>query len=171
MPLRIPIDIWGVSYLRYYKVLETIKDFKMKLTEFMQSDFYLNYLDDLDKEMPVKIYRVSIVHDVILKIELDSLNYASLTLGDIKWLIENHRFETMRYILKKQETYTEPDGGRDNIINLAPKVNFPIGHLIEYYLLSRRPNELLQYVTKIRIPGPKKYVKEIEKIFSEIKFS
>lgn len=131
----------------------------------------MNYLDDLDKEMPVKIYRVSIVHDVILKIELDSLNYASLTLGDIKWLIENHRFETMRYILKKQETYTEPDGGRDNIINLAPKVNFPIGHLIEYYLLSRRPNELLQYVTKIRIPGPKKYVKEIEKIFSEIKFS
>lgn len=65
----------------------------MKLTEFMQSDFYLNYLDDLDKEMPVKIDRVSIVHDVILKIELDSLNYASLTLDDIKWLIENHRFK------------------------------------------------------------------------------
>ncbi|HAT2607207.1 TPA: hypothetical protein I8235_000120 [Kluyvera intermedia] len=77
----------------------------------------------------------------------------------------------MRYILKKQETYTEPDGGKDNIINLAPKVNFPIGHLIEYYLLSRRPNDLLGYVTKIRIPGPKKYVKEIERIFSEIKFS
>ena len=141
----------------------------MKLTEFMQSDFYLNYLDDLDKEMPVKIDRVSIVHDVILRIELDSLNYASLTLDDIKWLIENHRFETIRYILKKQETYTEPDGGKDNIINLAPKVNFPIGHLNEYYLLSRRPSDLLEYVTKIQIPGPKKYVKEIEKIFSEIK--
>ena len=75
----------------------------MKLTEFMQSDFYLNYLDDLDKEMPVKIDRVSIVHDVILKIELDSLNYASLTLDDIKWLIENHRFKTIRYILKNKK--------------------------------------------------------------------
>ena len=71
--------------------------------------------------------------------------------------------------MKKQETYTEPDGGKDNIINLAPQVNFPVGHLIECYLLSRRPGDLLEYVTKIQIPGPKKYVKEIEKIFSEIK--
>lgn len=143
----------------------------MKLTEFMQSDFYLNYLDDLDKEMLVKIDRVSIVHDIILKIELDSLNYASLTLGDIKWLIENHRFKTICYILKKQEKYSEPDGGKDNIVNLAAKINFPIGHLIEYYLLSERPNDLLDYVTKIRIPGSKKYAKEIGKIFSEIKSS
>ncbi|ELU5872613.1 hypothetical protein SCF99_004616, partial [Salmonella enterica] len=55
----------------------------MKLTEFMRSDFYLSYLDDLDKKMPVKIDRVSIVQDIIIKIELDSLNYASLTLCDI----------------------------------------------------------------------------------------
>ncbi|HBI5340455.1 TPA: hypothetical protein K7661_004455, partial [Salmonella enterica] len=74
----------------------------MKLTEFMRSDFYLSYLDDLDKKMPVKIDRASIVQDIILKIELDSLNYASLTLCDIKWLIENYRFKTMHYILKKQ---------------------------------------------------------------------
>jgi hypothetical protein len=143
----------------------------MKLTEFMQSDFYLNYLDDLDKEIPVKIDRVSIVHDFIIKIELDSLNHASLTLGDIKWLIENHRLKTIRYIVKKQKNYTEPDGGKDNIINLAPKVNFPVGHLIEYYLLLRRPSDLLEYVKKIRIPGAKKYVREIEGFFSEIKDS
>lgn len=143
----------------------------MKLTEFMRSDFYLSYLDDLDKKMPVKIDRVSIVQDIILKIEIDSLNYASLTLCDIKWLIENYRFKTMHYILKKQVKYTEPDGGKDNIVNLAPKINFPIGHLIEYYLLSKRPSDLLEYVKKIRIPGPNKYVKEIEKIFSEIQES
>ncbi|EHL9704203.1 hypothetical protein [Salmonella enterica] len=143
----------------------------MKLTEFMQSDFYLSYLDDLDKEMLVKIDRASTVHDVIIKIELDSLNYASLTLDDLKWVIEKYRFKTICYILKKQEKYTEPDGGKDNIVNQAPKVNFPIGHLIEYYLLSKRPSDLLDYVTKIRIPDSKKYVKEIGKIFSEIKSS
>ncbi|NIF24290.1 hypothetical protein F3J40_22205 [Pantoea sp. Acro-835] len=75
----------------------------------------------------------------------------------------------MKYIIKKQVTYREANGGKDNIINLAPKINFPIGHLIEYYLLSKRPIDLLEYVTKIRIPGPRKYVKEIGVIFSEIK--
>ncbi|MBL6385276.1 hypothetical protein JNB38_28020 [Escherichia coli] len=73
--------------------------------------------------------------------------------------------------LNEPVTYTEANGGKDNIINQAPKINFPISHLIEYYLLSKRPNDLLDYVTKIRIPGSKKYVKEIGKIFSEIKSS
>lgn len=92
----------------------------MKLTEFMRTDFYLSYLDDLDKKMLVKIDRVSIVQDIILKIELDSLNYASLTLGDIKWLIENYRFKTMHYILKKQA----------NILNqMAARIILSIWHL------------------------------------------
>lgn len=143
----------------------------MKLTEFMQSDIYTAFLDDLDKSLSEKIDRKSKVYGVIINLMEKWLEYASISYDELSWVILNHREESIDYIVKKQITYTEPNGGKDNIVNQAPGINFPIGHLIEYYLLSRRPNDLIEYVKKIQIPGPKKYVKEIEKIFSEIKYS
>ncbi|EJX0634496.1 hypothetical protein ODD08_004622 [Salmonella enterica] len=140
----------------------------MKLIEFIQSDFYASYLNDLDEKMAIKIDRVSPLHRIIEKIELDSLNCASLTLDDLKWLIENYRLKTIHYIIMKLEKYTEPDGGKDNIVNLPPKVNFPIGHLIEFYILLKKQERLLDYIKEIRIPDSKKYTKEITKMFNEI---
>ncbi|EDS9043027.1 hypothetical protein BCZ70_004254, partial [Salmonella enterica subsp. enterica serovar Reading] len=46
-----------MSYLKYCKILETIRDFKMKLTDFMQSDIYVSFLDDLEKSLSEKIDR------------------------------------------------------------------------------------------------------------------
>lgn len=140
----------------------------MKLAEFMQSDFYMNYLDDLDKKMLVKIDRVSVIHEIIKKIELESLSYASLSLDNLKWLIDNYRFNTIDYIVFKQKKYIEADGGKDNIVNVTPKINFPIGHLIEFYIILKKPEELVEYIKKIRIPSVKKYAKEIIDIFNSI---
>ncbi|WP_017349671.1 MULTISPECIES: hypothetical protein [Pantoea] len=141
----------------------------MNLIEFMRSDIYVDFLNDLDKSLSEKIDRNSKVYDVVVNLMEKWLEYASLSFDDLNWVILNCRSESIKYIIKKQVTYREANGGKDNIINLAPKINFPIGHLIEYYLLSKRPIDLLEYVTKIRIPGPRKYVKEIGVIFSEIK--
>lgn len=141
----------------------------MKLDEFMQSDVYVDFLNDLDKSLSEKIDRKSKVYDVIINLMEKWLEYASLSYDDLLWVILNCSSGSISYIVKKQIAYTEANGGKDNVINQAPKVNFPIGHLIEYYLLLKRPGDLLEYVTKIRIPGPKKYTKEISKIFSEIK--
>ncbi|HCM2699621.1 TPA: hypothetical protein N3D89_004560 [Salmonella enterica subsp. enterica serovar Yaba] len=74
----------------------------------------------------------------------------------------------MNYIAKKTIIYTEPNGGKDNIVNEQPGIYFPISHLIEYYLLLRKPEHLLTYVMKTRIPSAKRYVKEISNIFSKI---
>lgn len=162
---------WRHPDSEFLEILQDVgiaRDFNMRLIEFMQSDLYVNYLDDLDEKMSVKIDRVSTLHGIVEKIELDSLNYASLTLEDLKWLIENYRIKTINYILIKLEKYTEPDGGNDNIVNLAPKINFPIGHLIEFYILLKKPEELIGYIKKIRIPDAKKYGKEITSIFNEV---
>jgi hypothetical protein len=146
--LKIPIGIQVVSYLKYCKILEIIRDFKMKLTDFMQSDIYMSFLDDLEKSLSEKIDRKSKVHDVVIILMEKWLGYASLSFDDLCWVILNCRSTSINYIVKKQEAYTEPDGGKDNIVNQAPKVNFPIGHLIEYYLLSKRPDDLLEYIKK-----------------------
>ncbi|MCE5985655.1 hypothetical protein LVV83_01225 [Pseudomonas sp. LM20] len=141
----------------------------MILPELMQSDIYISLLDDLDKYTPEKIDRKSKVHEAIITLMGKWIQHASLSCEDLQHTILDHRQHLLAYIIKKQAAYTEPNGGKDNIINQAPKVNFPISHIIEYCLLSKRPSELPEYITKIRIPAPRQYAREIEIIFSETK--
>jgi hypothetical protein len=143
----------------------------MKLKEFLESAFYLNFLDELDDFLPEKIDRASKVYILISNILDKWLSIASISVSDLEWLISHESESVIKYILKKQKAYTEPNGGEDNIVNEIPNRSFPISHLIEYCLLSKRPDDLLEYVAKIRIPGPKKYAKEIVEMFSEIKSS
>lgn len=141
----------------------------MKLPELMQSDTYTTFLDDLDKHIPEKIDRSSKVHKSIINLMEKWMQHASLSCEDLLHTISNHQKHLIAYIIKKQATYREPNGGRDNIINHAPKVNFPIGHTIEYYMISKRKIELPEYIIKIRIPYPRQYAREIERIFTETK--
>ncbi|MCE5980144.1 hypothetical protein [Pseudomonas sp. JR33AA] len=141
----------------------------MTLSELMQSDIYINLLDNLDKYIPEKIDRQSKIHETIIALMEKWIQHSSLSCDDLHHTILNHQQHLLSYIIKKQETYTEPNDGRDNIINLAPKTNFPISHIIEYCILSSKKNELSEYIKKIRIPAPQQYAKEIEKIFSETK--
>lgn len=139
----------------------------MALLNFMKSDFYTSYLNDLDKNMPISIDRETAIHSIIIKVMTASLENSSVSLDDIEWLINNHRHKTISYIVNKYKTYIEPDGGNENIVNEAPQINFPIGHLIEYFLILNHPERLVEYIKSSRIPSAKKYAKEINEIFLE----
>lgn len=139
----------------------------MDILSFMNSDFYMSYLDDLDEKMPVRIDREATVHSAIIEVEVASLESSSVSLGDIEWLIKNYRSKTIKYIVAKYNSYIEPDGGDEGIVNEAPQINFPIGHLIEYFLILNHPERLVDYIRSSRIPSAKKYAKEINGIFLE----
>ncbi|ELY3362346.1 hypothetical protein SMW69_002879 [Salmonella enterica] len=141
----------------------------MNLIEFMRTDDYIKYLDDLDNYLPEKIDRKSELYDVVVDLLNDWLSYSSVSIDELNWLILNHRRETINYIVKKNFIYTEPDGGEDDIINERPGVYFPISHLIEYYLLLKNSDVLCSYIKKNRIPKAKQYTKEIANLFSEVK--
>ncbi|MGX1021511.1 hypothetical protein AB7M33_004187 [Pseudomonas sp. Y3 TE3536] len=141
----------------------------MTLSELMHSDIYTNLLDELDKYIPEKIDRKSKIHEAVITLMEKWIKHASLSCESLQCTILNHRQHLLAYIIKKQSTYTEPNGGRDNIVNQPPKINFPISHAIEYCLLSNKPSELPEYIKQIRIPAPRQYSREIERIFSETK--
>ncbi|NBF11944.1 hypothetical protein GV818_25175 [Pseudomonas sp. Fl4BN1] len=81
--------------------------------------------------------------------------------------MSNHRRKTISYAVNKYKAYIEPDGGGENIVNEAPQINFPIGHLIEYFLILNHPERLVEYIKSSKIPSTKKYAKEINGIFLE----
>lgn len=140
----------------------------MTLNDFMNEDFYRDYLLTVEERLSEKIDMKSKVSEIILNLENEFLEKAEVSLNDIKWLIENHREETAQYMVKKNEIYLEPDGGEEGIVNYPPTVDFPIGHLIEYFLILKKPEKLVDYIRSIRIPSAKKYAKEIKKIFDDV---
>ncbi|WP_178125107.1 hypothetical protein [Pseudomonas sp. Fl4BN1] len=139
----------------------------MALLNFMKSDFYTSYMNDLDKEMPVSIDRETAIHSIIIEVITTSLERSSVSLDDMEWLMSNHRRKTISYAVNKYKAYIEPDGGGENIVNEAPQINFPIGHLIEYFLILNHPERLVEYIKSSKIPSTKKYAKEINGIFLE----
>jgi len=142
----------------------------MTLNEFMHTESYANYLDALDLVLPEKIDRVTPVHDFIIEVDNESLQHAAVSFDELDALIKNDREKTIAWIVKKNEKYLET-GGEDNIVNKAPQINFPIGHLIEYRLLERNPEGLVDYIKAIGIPGAKKYAKELSTLYAEIQES
>jgi len=139
----------------------------MKIFELMQSTPYTALLDRLDRHIPERIDRKSKVHDSIITLMERWMQHASISCDELLHTALNHQDHLASYITKKQYTYREPNGGRDNIVHDAPKMNFPIGHIIEYHLISNRTTALLEYMVKIRMPNPRQYTMEIEAIFKE----
>ena len=141
----------------------------MTLKDFMNETFYREYLQVIEKNILEMIDMESEVHEIILNFENESLEKSGVSINDLKWLIENHCDKTSQYIAKKNAIYVEPDGGEEGIINDPPMVFFPIGHLIEYYLILKKPERLVDYLRSIHIPNAKKYAKEIKEIYDEIR--
>lgn len=133
----------------------------MNLIEFMRTDDYIKYLDDLDNYLPEKIDRKSELYDVVVDLLNDWLSYSSVSIDELNWLILNHRRETINYIVKKNFIYTEPDGGEDDIINERPGVYFPISHLIEYYLLLKNSDVLCSYIKKLEYLKPNNILRKL----------
>lgn len=140
----------------------------MTLDEFMQSEDYVKYLDELDKVLPEKIDRTSRIDEVVIEIENDSLQYASVKPEELAELIKKDNGKTISYIMEKHEKFFEPDGGEDNITNKPPQLNYPVGHLIEYYLLSNKAESLLDYIRSVGIPNAKKYVSDLMRIYTQV---
>ncbi|MCL1918739.1 MAG: hypothetical protein FWG14_10555 [Peptococcaceae bacterium] len=152
-------------------LLKIIDTGSQALRDFINEPFYRKYLLTVEEKMPVKMDMKSRVNNIVLEVENESCAKAGVSPDDLKWLIENCQEETAQYTTKKYVAYTEPDGGPDEIVNDPPGLTFPIGHLIEYLLLLRQPDKLLGYIQSRRIPGEKKYAREIEKIFSDIQMN
>ena len=139
----------------------------MSLHDLIDEAFYREYLLTVEKKLSKTINMESKIHEIVLEEEQESLIKANVSINDLKWLIENFSAETARYMAKKYEMYIEPDGGKEGIKNEPPMANFPIGHLIEYYLILKKPEGLVDYIRSIHIPNAKKYAKEIKEIYDE----
>lgn len=141
----------------------------IELLEFINSELYLSYLNELEQYMPEKIDRDTKIHHVVIAHLNKCFRHSAVTFEDLKWLMTHERMDSITYIVKHFVFFREPDGGEDQLVNLPPQIYYPIFHLIDYYLLLKRKEDLLGYIKAIRIPGAAKHKKDITKLFLEAK--
>lgn len=139
----------------------------MILYEFLHSNIYNKYISTLEKEMTISIDKNSTFYKNMMGFYDMCLNEAAVTIDDLNWLIAHYPKETINYIIRKYNTFLEPDGGKDNIKNLPPLIDFPIIHLIEFFLILKDSSNIKKYIKFINIPKSKSYMFEINRIFNE----
>jgi len=81
-------------------------------------------------------------------------------------IIQQQPQATQNYICAKIETFSEPEGGEDNIVDEPLPLTLPLGHLIEYALLGQ-DDRIADYLKQLRIPKAKQYQKQISELFNK----
>jgi len=144
------------------------RSYQMTLDDWVRSDSYSHYLNELDEDLPEPIDRGARVHHVVAGLLVQWMNYIPVTTENLMWLIDEHSLATRAYVVAKLRKYREPDGGRDGVVNLPSTVIMPIGHLIEFFIMIKMPMRLGGYLNAIGLPAAKRYEKEISTIFDEV---
>jgi len=139
-----------------------------ELYDFLNERFYRDYLLIVDDHLSEKMDMEFEAGGIILNIICEKMEKAGVGLEDIKWLINNHGEKAARYMAMKSDFYREPDGGEDAVINLPPDRSFPVGHLVEYFLILKKPEELPSFLQSCRMPYARRYAKEILKMFDDV---
>jgi len=140
------------------------------LTDKKYEDF-LSILNDQLNNVSRDIIHLDLpANEYVLDRLEEHLNLSGINADNILKLISNSPVDAAIFIAKKMEKYHNPEkdaASKANIKYHPFTRELPVGHLIEY-LLIKDDGALSEYLKKIRIPGAKKYEKEIRKIYDEI---
>jgi len=117
----------------------------------------------------------------MLNIDVNNLRAAKLDAQALENILETDLNEITKYAVLKIGTVKDdgeqeyPEGeepdedDEDEVIETLPYYkDFLVGMIIEYILLKQKPSELAAYLKALRIPGAKKFEKELKDIYSNI---
>lgn len=159
----------------------------MDIRSFIQHEVYKAYLEELNKYLTEKIdlsgsvsealkitYGTDKYHkhledeyiEDLLNIESELLEMANIGFENLMEIILNNRDQTIIFIdecYKKFSKLTEKEK-REVVAELPPYLTFPIGYLINFYLIKNKLN-IREYVKKQGIPNANKCIKDLIEIY------
>lgn len=141
----------------------------MKIAELIKTEKYLNYIQELNRYQNPTV-NVDTTEDrlnFLIHIEQNFLNLAQLDCSHIEWVIDNFRLQSIKFIVACDQKFSQLDKQEisQNVEYSAPDLTFPIGHLINFYLIHNNL-DLGEYVKKLRIPKTKQYIKDLQEIYT-----
>ncbi|SKC08008.1 Uncharacterised protein [Pseudomonas putida] len=77
----------------------------MTLSELIQSNTYINLLDNLDKYIPEKVDRQSKIHETVTTLLEKWIQHSSFSCDDLHHTILNNQQHLISYIIKTSSLY------------------------------------------------------------------
>jgi hypothetical protein len=112
------------------------------------------------------------VSEILFKYDVNKLVLAGMSIQELSEAANRNvdfcKFLTAKFsIIKGTENDQEGGGQDDKVLEELPFYrNFLNLHLIEFYILSARPDFLDVYLKSIRIPNSKKYAAQLKRAFA-----
>lgn len=125
---------------------------------------YRSFLDTLELRLGQPVGR-SPLEDGLTEFYDDCLDLAGFDDDRLLAIIQQQPQAALDYICAKLETFSEPEGGEDNIVDEPLPLTLPLGHLIEFALLGQKDG-IASYLKALRIPKAKQYQKWISERFA-----
>lgn len=143
----------------------------MNISELILTEQYLSFVKELNQYQNPKVNMDADLKklDILIDIEERCLAWANITCNDILWVIDNYKLEAIRFIVDCYNQFSKPEKEElsQNIEYLEPDLTFPIGHLINLYLIHNNM-DFKGYIKKLRVPKEKKYIDDLLKIYHTI---
>lgn len=136
----------------------------MTTNELICRPQYRSFLDHLEQRLAQPVGRTPLEEGLTDFYDY-SLQLAGLDGDRLLTIIEQQPQAILNYICAKLDTFSEPEGGEDNIVDEPLPVTLPLGHLIEFALLGE-DDRIADYLKQLRIPKAKQYQKQITALFS-----
>ncbi len=119
--------------------------------------------------------------DVLAELDNNRVAKAGVEVSDIVELLDSDYIQIVNFAIGKlvkfhnakiDEEYPkgeEVEKEDCNEVHGNYVISFLLMYLLEYYFLKNNPSELESYLKAIRVPNAKKYSRELNKIYSNLK--
>ena len=138
---------------------------------WVESSRYSSLLDYVKNELSFNIGDEP-VSEILYKHDVNKLVLAGMSIQELSEAASRNvdfcKYLAAKFsIIKGTENEQEGGGQDDKVLNELPFYrNFLNLHLIEFYILSNRPDFLDGYLKSIRIPNSRKYSVQLKKAFA-----
>jgi hypothetical protein len=142
-----------------------------KIRAIINSNIYQEVILKLANISNIKIIDAT---DVMISFDLKKLEFSGLSCDELAANLISYRNEIEQFIIKKNNELMEENDDQEfpkgmgveaarTIEKKGTSSGFLFIALIEFSLIMKSENDLLDYLKKIRIPHAKKYAKQLKK--------
>ena len=134
------------------------------LAEFVASDSYQAVLHDVLSRCGLPLHHgpEPALLGELLKQDLEA---ADVGVRELAGVVSSHGAELARYVQLKLIAYLRDHHGDSQIVTEEFSPAFLVGHIVEFHLLAHRPDELDQYVRRLRIPNARRYATKLRALY------
>ncbi|WP_213881482.1 hypothetical protein [Pseudomonas sp. dw_358] len=145
-----------------------------EVVNWIDSEVYERLVAFVSKELSLKVNHDAVPH-IVLTHDVNEINFSDISIAELSEIGSDYSF-VCGYVSAKlnviagsedEQEGRDQEEGPDQLIAVLPYYkNFLNLYLVELYFLIHNPAGLEKYLQLIRIPGAKKFAKQLRLAFS-----